>query len=235
MGGARVTTGRAAVVVLGAGAGRRVGAEINKVLLPLVGVPVLARSLRTALAVPDVGPVVLVVRPGEETEVTEAVAPHLAEDDEVLVVAGGETRHDSEQAALAVLAPMVERGEVDVIAIHDGARPLASAVLFDEVIAAARERGGAIPVVPVAGLLTRDGDRAEGTLGAVQTPQAFRAGPLLEAYSLAARDDFDGTDTAACLERYSPGLEIAAVPSTATNLKVTWPEDLEIAAALLDD
>jgi 2-C-methyl-D-erythritol 4-phosphate cytidylyltransferase len=66
----------------------------------------------------------------------------------------------------------------------------------------------------------------------VQTPQAFRARPLLEAYRAAARDGFEGTDTAATFERYA-GLPVVAVPSTPANLKVTWPEDLALAEELL--
>ena len=68
---------RAAIVVLAAGAGSRVGAEVNKVLLPLGGVPVVARSVRTARAVPGVRRVVLVVRDGEQEVVRAAVEPYL--------------------------------------------------------------------------------------------------------------------------------------------------------------
>lgn len=224
----------AAIVVLGAGTGSRVGAEINKVLLPLRGIPVLARSLITALEVPDVTRVVLVIRPGEESAVTEAVAPHLAETDEVLVVPGGASRHASERAALVALRPLIEAGEVDVVAIHDGARPLASTTLFEETLATARSHGGAIPVVPATDLLTEAGAPVIGTLASVQTPQAFAAGAVLAAYDEAERDGFEGTDTAAALERYQPRLRVVAVESSATNLKVTWPDDLTVAARLLD-
>ena len=229
----------AAVVVLGAGSGSRVGAvvdgsPVNKVLLELAGVPVLARSVRTALAVPGVTRVVLVVRPGEEAAVRAALAPHLSDSDEVLVVAGGASRHASEWAALAVLRPLVEAGEVDVLAIHDGARPLAPVSLFSAVLDAAREHGGAIPVVAPTPLLTPGGRPAEPGLVGVQTPQAFRAAPLLAAYAAAREDGFEGTDTAACLERHRPGLRVVAVPSSSRNLKITYPGDLETAAALLD-
>lgn len=220
----------AALVVLAAGTGSRVGAAVNKVLLPLADTTVLGSSLRTALGVEDAHRIVLVVRPGEEQAVADAVVPVLGSG-EVLVVPGGETRHASEWAALRALRPEIEAGEIDVVAIHDGARPLASAQLFDEVIAAARERGGAIPVAPLPGLVARS-LRAAGTgLMGVQTPQAFRADVLLAAYSRAAEDGFEGTDTAACLERYAD-VEIAAVPSTSLNLKVTFPEDVTTAEAL---
>ena len=91
-----------AVVILAAGSGSRVGAEVNKVLLPLRGVPVLVWSVRDALALHDVRRLVLVVRPEDRGAVEQAVAPHLG-DAEVLVVDGGATRHASEWAALRVL------------------------------------------------------------------------------------------------------------------------------------
>ncbi len=220
----------AAVVILAAGSGSRVGAEINKVLLTLGDAPVVAWSVRAALAVPDVRRVVLVVRPGEEEAVAAAVTPHLG-DREVHVVRGGASRHASEWSALRVLAGEIEAGTIDVVAIHDGARPLAGPALFEETIAAARRHGGAIPVVPLEQLLTTDATPVAGPLAGVQTPQAFRAADLLSAYRRAAEEGFEGTDTAACLERYAH-LEIAAVPSTPANLKITFPEDVELAERL---
>lgn len=220
----------AAVVILGAGSGSRVGADVNKVLLPLLDAPVLVWSVRTALAVSDVRRVMLVVRPDEEAAVSEAVAPHLG-DAEIGIVAGGETRHDSEWNALQALGPEIEAGEIDVVAIHDGARPLADAELFEETIAAAREHGGAIPVVARGQLISRTGDTLPPELVAVQTPQAFRAANLLTAYTQADADGFQGTDTASCLERYTE-LRIAAVPSTPLNLKVTFPDDIRVAERL---
>jgi 2-C-methyl-D-erythritol 4-phosphate cytidylyltransferase len=221
----------AAVVVLAAGSGTRVGAEVNKVLLPLRGVPLLARSVSTALAVTGVARVVVVVRDGEQDAVAAALAPHLG-GAEVTLVVGGATRHASEWAALRVLRADVAAGVVDVVAIHDGARPLATPALFDGVLAAARAHGGAIPVVPAPALLGPDG--AVVGLGAVQTPQAFDAQRLLAAYAAADAEGFSGTDTAACLERYAPDLRIAAVPSSPRNLKVTWPDDLVVAEGLQD-
>jgi len=223
----------AAVVILAAGSGTRVGAEVNKVLLPLDGLPVLTYSVLTALELADVEPVVIVCRPGEEVQVGAAVAPHLGSRD-VLLVPGGATRHASEQAALDVLAPRIEQGEIDVVVVHDGARALATAGLFDQVVAVAREVGGGVPTVPLPGLITRDphDHLPAGELVGVQTPQAFRAGPLLEAYRSARRDGFDGTDTAACLERYRPDLVIAPVPAGPGNLKVTYAEDLVTASRL---
>lgn len=220
----------AAVVILAAGAGARVGAGSNKVLLPLGTVPVLAWSVRDALTLDEVRRVLVVVRPGEADDVAAALAPHLG-DGEVGIVEGGATRHGSEWNALQALRGEIESGEVDVVAIHDGARPLAGRALFTATIAAARERGGAIPCVRLPGLLALDGRALPAELDGVQTPQAFRAPALLAAYTRADADGFDGTDTAACWTRYTD-LPVAAVPSSPRNLKITFPEDLELALRL---
>lgn len=219
-----------AVVILAAGSGSRVGAEVNKVLLPLRGLPVLVWSLRDALALPDVRRLVLVVRPDDRDAVGAAVVPHLG-DREVLVVDGGATRHASEWAALQVLAPDIEAGDVDVVVVHDGARPLAGLPLWRDVVEAARTHGGAIPVVPVAHLLHADLTPVTERVGGVQTPQAFAADDVLAAYRAAAEGGFEGTDTSACVAAHRD-VDVAAVTSSALNLKVTFPEDVALAEEL---
>lgn len=219
-----------AVVILAAGSGSRVGAEVNKVLLALRGVPVLVWSLRDALALPGVRRIVLVVRPEDRAAVGEAVAPHLGER-EVLVVDGGATRHASEWAALQVLAPDVESGAVEVVVVHDGARPLAGLPLWQAVVETARESGGAVPMAPVTRLVHDDLTPVTDSVGGVQTPQAFRAAPLLAAYRAAAREGFEGTDTSACVAAYSD-VVVTAVAGSALNLKVTFPEDVVLAEEL---
>jgi 2-C-methyl-D-erythritol 4-phosphate cytidylyltransferase len=219
-----------AVVILAAGSGSRVGATVNKVLLPLRGVPVLVWSVRDALSLPDVRRLVLVVRAEDRAAVEAAVAPHLA-DREVLVVDGGATRHASEWAALQVLAPDIEAGEVDVVVVHDGARPLAGRPLWETVVSTAREVGGAIPVVPVTHLLRLDHRLVTEQVGGVQTPQAFRAPDVLAAYRAASADGFEGTDTSACVCAYRD-VEVAAVAGSPLNLKVTFPEDVALAEEL---
>jgi 2-C-methyl-D-erythritol 4-phosphate cytidylyltransferase len=223
---------RAAVVVLAAGAGTRVGAEVNKVLLPLGGIPVVARSVRTARQVPDVVRVVVVARDGEREDLRSAVEPYLTEDGaEVAMVTGGTTRHLSEWAALMLLAPAIEAGEIDVVAVHDAARPLARVALYEEVLAAAERRGGAIPVAPLDDLVAADGSSLPAGLVGVQTPQAFRAGDLLAAHRAAAADGFEATDTAGILAAYTE-LDVAAVVSTEANLKLTVAEDFLVAETL---
>lgn len=219
-----------AVVILAAGSGTRVGGETNKILLPLGDAAVIAWSVRTALAVDDVRRVVLVVRAGEEAAVRAAVAPVLG-DREVLLVTGGASRHESEWQALQVLAPEIDAGEVDVVAIHDGARPKAPVDLFEAVIGTARRFGGALPAAVLPGLLTRELVHLDGEVVGVQTPQAFQAAPLLAAYRAALADGFEGTDTAACVERYAP-VRVVAVPSGPLNLKITFPDDVGLANRL---
>jgi 2-C-methyl-D-erythritol 4-phosphate cytidylyltransferase len=232
---------RAAVVVLAAGSGTRVGAEVNKVLLPLAGIPVVARSVCTACQVPGVTHVVLVVRDGEQDAVREAVEEHLSESGPVVtMVTGGATRHRSEWAALAHLAPVIEAGEIDVVAMHDAARPLARAGLYEAVLEAAARTGGAIPVVRLPDLVSDDGralpdDPSTGAgrrLVGVQTPQAFGAGELLAAHRRAEAEGFEATDTAGILAAFTE-VEVAAVDSDEGNLKLTVAEDFRVAEALL--
>jgi 2-C-methyl-D-erythritol 4-phosphate cytidylyltransferase len=217
---------RTAVVLLAAGSGSRVGAEVNKVLLPLAGRPVLSWSVHTVAGLPYVDRVVVVHRPEDAAEVA-AVAGGAR------LVEGGATRHASEWNALTALAAETDAGELDVVVIHDTARPLAGAGLFDAVVVAAAEHGGAIPVRSQPGLVAATpGTTAAAPLVAVQTPQAFRAAELLAAYRAAAADGFEGTDTAACVEHYTD-LTIWAVPSPATNLKITFADDVALAERLL--
>jgi 2-C-methyl-D-erythritol 4-phosphate cytidylyltransferase len=224
-------TRRAAIVLLAGGSGTRVGADRNKVLLPLDGIPVLAHSVRTALEVDGVHRVVVVVRPEDRVDVSEALGPFLGPHD-VWLVDGGPQRHDSEFNALRALRADIDGGEIEVVAIHDAARPLASAALFGEVIDAAAADGAAVPGLPAGQLNTSDGALAAGELVTVQTPQAFGARTLLAAYLAADADGFAGTDTAASLERYA-GIAVRAVPGERHNLKITFPEDLRLAEELL--
>jgi 2-C-methyl-D-erythritol 4-phosphate cytidylyltransferase len=224
---------RAAVVVLAAGTGTRVGAEVNKVLLPLAGVPVVARSVRTARQVAGVDRVVLVVRDGEQDAARAAVEPYLGDaGPDVVMANGGDTRHRSEWAAMSLLAPAIDGGELDLVLMHDAARPLASTALYDAVLIAAQRTGGALPVGPLDDLVSVDGSALPEHLASVQTPQAFRARDLLAAHRAAADDGFEATDTAGILARYAD-LEVAAVDSPSANLKLTVAEDFVVAEALM--
>lgn len=232
---------RAAVVVLGGGSGSRVGAGVNKVYLPLAGRRVVSWSLQWAAQVPEVGTFVLVVRP-EDAGLAVEVLRREARGLDVRIVVGGPTRHASEDAALAQLAPEVESGAIDVIAVHDGARPLAGPALFRSAITTADAVGGAVPALPAVGVLAVGSDGqphrsapetpSPRRLARVQTPQAFRAKDLLAAYAAAHAVGYQGTDTASSVEAYSD-LVVQTVAGAPQNLKVTYPHDLVLAEQLL--
>jgi 2-C-methyl-D-erythritol 4-phosphate cytidylyltransferase len=223
--------------VLGAGSGTRFGADRNKVYYDLGGRPILVWSLEAMLRAPRLRRLLLVVRAEERDAADELVREHLP-DVEIDIVVGGATRHQSELRALRRLAPAVDAGEIDLVVIHDGARPLASAALTERVLAEAAEHGGAIPGVPVERTLRVDeGVRAASALQPararrVQTPQAFRAAALLAAYEASAADGYEGTDTSACVARYTD-LRTRCVDGEETNVKITVAEDLPRAEALL--
>jgi 2-C-methyl-D-erythritol 4-phosphate cytidylyltransferase len=220
-------------VLLAAGSGSRTGHQTNKVFLSLAGRRVFVWSLDATRGMPEIGPVVLVVREDEQ-DAARAVLTREAPGRAVRVVVGGPSRHSSEWSALQALRPDIERGEVDVVVIHDAARPLSGPGLFRSVVAAARRHGGAVPGRLQPGLVHRGGlARRTGDAVAVQTPQAFTAAPLLRAYQSAHEHGFDGSDTAACVERFGDGMEICHVPGAPTNIKITFAEDLFLAEALL--
>jgi 2-C-methyl-D-erythritol 4-phosphate cytidylyltransferase len=144
------------VVVLAGGSGSRAGSALNKVYLPLAGRRLISWSFTWAAEVDAVDQLVLVVRPedaelAEQTLHREAPSARMVE-----LVIGGDTRHGSEQAALDHLARRIDSGELDVVAIHDGARPLAGPTLFRSVIATAASVGGAVPALPALGVFPAD-------------------------------------------------------------------------------
>ncbi|GJF08667.1 2-C-methyl-D-erythritol 4-phosphate cytidylyltransferase [Mycolicibacterium cyprinidarum] len=230
--------GAAVGVVLAAGLGTRVGADGNKAYLPLSGRSMLTWSLDTLAKLTDVARTVLVFRIGEFELARDTVTRELP-CASVELVEGGDTRHASEFNVLQYLATDIETGTIDVVAIHDAARPLAGPEMFRTAIAAAREFGGALPALPIAGLARVDRTGLEsvadlGPLVRVQTPQAFRARDLLHAYRSAEHDGFEGTDTASCIERYTD-VQIHTFAGRSDNLKVTYARDVAVAQRLLTD
>ena len=223
-------------IVLAAGSGTRVGNSRNKVYLPLAGRRIVTWSLEVFRKIPGIGRLVLVVRDDDRdlaAEVLDRELPGVPVD----LVTGGDTRHESEYRALLHLAEEIERGEIDVVLVHDAARPLAPVRIVEEVLATAMRTGSAIPALPcedVAGVDEHGRLSHAGRSGMVrvQTPQAFRSGPLLSAYQAAASDGFTGTDTASCVERYE-GLAVQVVSGDPRNIKVTYPDDLFTAELIL--
>lgn len=217
-------------MVLASGSGTRVGAALNKVYLPLAGRRIVAWSLAAFAKVPGIAPLVLVTRPQDAEFVDEVLA---GADAPVEVVHGGASRQESELKALRHLAKRIENGEVDTVLLHDGARPLVSPELISEVLRTARRHGGAMPGIAADDIVRADGS-ALGTVVRAQTPQAFRAAPLLDAYEQAAREGFEGTDTASVMERFS-SLPTHWVPGDERNFKVTYPHDLVVAGQVLSE
>jgi len=225
---------RVAVVVLAGGSGLRVGGDRNKAYLPLAGRTAVGISLRTmAVATPGLLRLVLVVRADDvdlaETTLAEEF-PHPPVP--VELVTGGASRHGSEERALHHLEPAIRAGELDLVLIHDAARPLCSPALVSTLVDAAAAGGGAVPGLAVDDLaaVADDGTLAPlaGRHVRIQTPQVFAAKPLLAAYHRAAEVGFEGTDTAACLERFST-LKVIYVPGEEQNFKITYPHDVALA------
>ena len=212
------------------GSGRRFGGR--KQFLPLAGQPVASWSIRSARSVAD-GVVLVVPAPGPG-DIDGSLPLPGATGDAALgatrVVTGGATRADSVRAGLAEVPP-----DADIIVVHDAVRPLAGAELFASVVGAVRAGSvdGAVPVVPVADTLKRvDAGRVVATvdrsgLMAVQTPQAFAAAALRAAHA----DGGEASDDAGLLE--AAGLVVVAVEGDPWNLKLTRPEDLALAEAVL--
>ena len=203
-------------IVVAAGSGSRYGKP--KQYEPLCGKRVLDWSLDAARASCD--GVVLVVQPSRADDAEPVDA----------VVAGAETRSGSVRAGLAAVPH-----DADVIAVHDAARPLATPALFDAAVAAVRAGAqGAICAVPVTDTVKRvaDGAVAETLdrrrLVTVQTPQAFDAAALRAAHA----GNAEATDDAAVVE--AAGGRVVVVAGDPHNLKITNPDDLAVAAALLE-
>ncbi len=227
-------------VVLCAGQGTRMGATQNKVFLPLGGRPVIVRTLEAFERAPEVDEVLLVAHPAEVSYCQSEIVARYPLGKVAAIIAGGASRHQSEQCALDALRGRIEAGAIDIILMHDGARPFVTPQEIAQVIEAARIDGAAILAAPLAPGELLCAVANDGTLQPIpdpreltraQTPQAFDAHMLLAAYDQARADGFEGTDTAASVERL--GHRIAVVPSRRANLKITTPDDLLRAEALL--
>ncbi len=217
------------VVIVAAGSSTRMGG-IDKVFAPLGGLPLFAHALGASDRCVDAGPIVLVVAAARLAEAQRWLAGG-GFGTAIATVAGGARRQDSVLAGLEALAG----AGVEYVAVHDAARPLVTAALFTLGFAAARETGAAVAAVPVVDTLKRVGpDRTivetvpRDALWAVQTPQVFRFELLLAAHR-AARGDV--TDDAMLVEAL--GHTVRVFPGSPRNLKVTTPDDLALAAALL--
>ncbi len=209
------------------------GASINKQYLKLAGFPLLLHTLQVFQAEPLIGEIILVVGEAEISRCKAKIVDPYGLSKIRSIIAGGKERQDSINRGLQVLAD-----DCQWVVVHDGARPLLIREVLKETIRAAEEWGAAVAAVPtkdtikVAGpnnLVQSTLDRR--SLWSIQTPQVFKRSLLVKAYAKAFADDFYGTDDASLVERL--GAPVKLVHGSYENLKVTTPEDLDLAEAIL--
>ncbi|HEY1720882.1 MAG TPA: bifunctional 2-C-methyl-D-erythritol 4-phosphate cytidylyltransferase/2-C-methyl-D-erythritol 2,4-cyclodiphosphate synthase [Magnetospirillaceae bacterium] len=219
--------GRCVALIVAAGRGSRMGGPMPKQWLDLAGRPVLRHSLDVFSSHPSIAAVRVVIHP-DDRALLEKTAAGLSIGEPI---AGGATRQDSVRLGLEAVAD----DKPDLVLIHDGARPFVDAATIDRVITALAVHPGAIPAQPVHDTLKRvNGTVIEMTvpragLWRAQTPQGFRFADILKAHRAAAGQEL--TDDAAVLEH--AGLDVAIVPGSEDNIKITTGEDLERATERL--
>lgn len=203
-----------------------------KQYIPLLGDPIILWTLRACAAARSVRQLVLVVAPDDVEYCRARLRNEWDVDRAVTVVAGGSSRQQSVRAGLHALAQ-----PVDLVAVHDGVRPLLEPALLERALAAAWRHGAATAAVPLKDTVKMvqsgwvQSTPPRQSLRAVQTPQAFRRELLLEAHERAAAEEIEATDDAALVERI--GHRVAVIDGTYSNIKITTPEDLLVAEALL--
>jgi len=226
-------TGRVTAVVPAGGTGKRMGAGAPKQFLMLGGVPMMVHTLRALERAPSVTDVVLVVPKEEQARALSEVVERHGLKKVLKVVPGGATRQESVHHGLHEVAE-----DVEIVVVHDAVRPFVTPDLIERSIEAARKHGGAIAAVPMKdtpkqagpdGLIQRTLDRHE--LWLAQTPQTFRRALVVEAYRKAEIEHVHGTDDAALVERL--GHKVGLVEGSWENIKITTPEDMILAEAIL--
>ena len=224
--------GCVAAILPAAGSGQRFGSHENKLFADLQGAPLWTHAVSRLAASSWVGRIVMAVSANDEPLFREKQGS-LLEQYGVELVLGGAERTDSVRAGLEAVA---SDDLVRFVAIHDAARPLVDETDMAAVFAAASQCDAAILATPVSGTVKRrlSAGRASETvdrreLWIAQTPQVFRVGLLEEAY--AKHNGRPATDDAQLVERI--GHEVALVRGSADNLKITYPEDLLLASAIL--
>ncbi|WP_432277479.1 2-C-methyl-D-erythritol 4-phosphate cytidylyltransferase [Kitasatospora brasiliensis] len=228
-----------------AGRGERLGPGAPKALRELGGVPLLVHAVRALARSRAVGLVVVAAPADGVAEVVALLDSHGLDDKDIRVVAGGSTRQESVRLGLAAIPE-----EVEVVLVHDAARPLVPVEVVDTVAAAVRSGARAVvPAVPLADTVKRVEPNPGGpepvldtperaTLRAVQTPQGFDRATLAEVHARALAEEDSGTadappvtDDAGLVERY--GGRVVVVPGHEEAFKVTRPLDLVLAEAVL--
>ncbi len=218
-------------LVTAGGTGTRMGSDVPKQYLELAGVPILARTVAAFHEHEQVHFIVVTVPPGDEERCSRDIVGRYGLSKVREIVAGGATRQESVYNGL-----QFAQG-ADLVAIHDGARPLVSPEIISKTILAAGASGGALAGVPVGETVKRQrGSHLEtiprGDLWLAHTPQTFRTELIVQAHREAMDDGFAGTDDASLVERL--GHPVTMVNDSPSNIKITTPEDLAVARFLFE-
>ncbi|CAB4861510.1 unannotated protein [freshwater metagenome] len=222
-----------AAIVPAAGRGERLGPGAPKALRLLGGAPLLVHAVR-ALSASHAIDVIVVAAPAGDLDEVRVMLDQAELATEVLVVAGGESRQDSVARALLALP-----AEIDVVLVHDAARPLVPAELIARVVAAVRSGHEAVvPGLPVADTIKQvdEGNVVEATLNraalrAIQTPQGFARQVLQSAHAALDPESSPATDDAGLVEAL--GRPVLVIAGHEEAFKVTRPIDLVLAEAIL--
>lgn len=225
--------GKIAALIPAAGQGKRMGSQLNKQFLSLAGLPILLHTLQIFQTCERISEIVIVGGTDEVDYIRTEIVDKYQLTKVVQVVAGGAERQHSVHNGLRALS-----ADVEYVAIHDGARPLLSQEHLAQVLAAALENQAAIVAVPVkdtikivdkSQMVQQTPDRT--TLWSIQTPQVFSKELVSRAYAEAEAVNYVGTDDASLVERL--GWPIKVIMGSYENIKITTPEDLEVAESIL--
>ena len=224
-------------VIVAAGKGLRMKAETPKQYMMLAGLPVLCHTLRRFLACDVVDAIALVVPEKDQDYCRRCILPEAATDKPVTLVCGGPQRQDSVGNGLAAISP---GHDDDLIVIHDGVRPLVLPADIDACVQMAAVTGACILGQPAADTLKQVamGHRIVSTIERrtvwrAQTPQVFKRRIILAAHRAAREQGLPATDDSALVEAL--GIPVSIIAAGNENIKITTPNDLELAAALLTD
>jgi 2-C-methyl-D-erythritol 4-phosphate cytidylyltransferase/2-C-methyl-D-erythritol 2,4-cyclodiphosphate synthase len=224
---------KTAALIPAAGSGSRMGLALPKQFYELAGVPILVHTLRRIGEADSIGTMILVVPSDHHAWavrlVQEYQLPKVSQ-----VIGGGERRQDSVQAGLEALPE-----EVDLVLVHDGVRPFVPLSVIENCLHEAKQSGAAMAAIPAKDTLKSVSSEKivkhtidRSGIWQAQTPQAARVSLLKKAYAKAAeKKEFGATDEAALLE--FAGIPVKVVEGAEINIKITGPEDLILAKAIL--
>ena len=218
------------VIIPAAGQGKRMKAGKNKQFIELNEIPIIIHTLRVFEKHAHCTGIILVTNEAEKSDFQYLIEKFQIQKVHQLV-SGGKERQDSVYNGLKAV------NDEKLVLVHDGARPFVTHQSIDHLVTKATETGASILAVPVKDTIKKveDGIVAEtverATLWSVQTPQAFQLNMILEAHAHARNEGYLGTDDASLLER--TGQPVSIVAGDYTNIKITTPEDLYIAEAIL--